>query len=876
MTGNEGKSAMWIEDEEDEVGEYLQLEERERIVKLRYLASGLTYGRKIDLDDDRVQLRGVNISATGEVYPRVGRVDFIRMQEVFKESDDSVLDWVLQRFCKPKTEAWSDYMAVRSGRRQERADGLGEHSVVKSAVPRYVPPWERRLIEKKEKANAKKGGAKVKTYTLSQVLSDTYIRDKYEIPVRLINSLRTMAVTAPADAAATAAEYLQAQSTVKLRVEAASYSTGLLAAKRSIHRLAITQPPLQANVVSLIAGQVMTMMGDQDTPEEWCVQGPLCHAETIVDIYRLAVAGGKHETIFLFAEETAKLRIDIYIGNHCVSPTVIGHVGDVSSELSDEGTLAALTEAQLSELENLKLGVLSVDGNRTCQASALQLERRAVLINQHVVEEVENPVVSGKSLEAKTWIADDVWVSKVVGPVVPWKFRAAEVGEYAFVMYRNMRGVSLSPLFQVKSVNGVRLLSELVDGMGAGMSGGAVLALSDLSLLGIHSGASNQRLIATAITSTLYQDVCEYITRSESACYSDDSIGDAMLELFTTRRLEPQLLNVVASLFPVFESDNFVGSALRLNDKLVSSCVYGNARSGFGEEIALGETNGFYRSSTKVDGESVQLVRPPNLYEPVVVVGTDGKSPFITSELRVRFRAVHGSHFITSPPTALLYPVTGGAVVSLQDGAVLGTVVRASTSEQYGLQLFCASLPEGTQYRVDPATELARLFPRLEAKWGEDALNACFTHHSALEDTSLSDGLVKMGEFALSVRLKLELRKAGLERDALIVSRRLLNTDVVAGLAMDLGLMRMVKTGDGVNVVTSVAAAERVMYGLVALVVMYESEQVASQWLDMLGLVPYHHRFQHGAVLQPPAKLMRRASESGVDDGSGRVLLPAE
>lgn len=802
----------------------------------------------------RACISGVNVDLRGRKYPRVSRDHFQVLENAVGTFNDSVLEIVLRRICQPGSDAWKNFMAVRKGKRVPMEDGKGDYIVERSAVPRYVPPWEKAKFGKQSVVH----GKKVKMYSLTQVLMDSYIRTKYDIPQKLIVSAGQLALTSPADAAATLQEFIQFRSKgsdVDIRVSAGAYASGSAGAVRDIRMMAKKAPALQAGTPCRVIGERFFAFADDTSETIWHVRGPLNRADTVMDVFRLAMTVGRHEAIHMFAQETAILGIDIFIGNDVVSPSIINHSAapDDYRYLNDSGVEEMLSPLAAQRFELLKVNVLSLDDGAVHRASSLRLSENVVLSTQHVYAELVNPVVQGVTLGVKQVIGGDLWAFKHGGFYSRWSFREPVIGELACVMFHNGEKVALSASFKVASCDGSLIISEHSDGVYPGMSGGAVVALSDMALLGVHRGAMLTKLRATRVTEATYFDVCDFVT--ESNAESDVPLDNVakISQLLVSRSLASVFQELVSSVTAVYDSGRRVGSALSVDGSLVTAVAPGfyevDKVSGLVEFVDRG--GGLLtvsRSGCVVP--SVSRCRSPQAGESVVLLGLDGSQLLLSDELRVSHVGPYARNFVVTPADGLEAGMVGSVAVSLYDGCVLGIMVK-----EVSQGVFCMGVNAGgDEVRPSAAEEVARVFPKFTVSaWDQGLLSKAFDVAEAVD-------LADLGKAELRVRFKRKL--LGLAVPHAQWSSRLASVASEAALAKcvdDIGLVSSMVVHNE-NGVASVADRATVMAALVAVVVMHETTEEVDNWLDALGLW----------VDRP--SMVRRSSGFDVLAVDGRVL----
>lgn len=829
---------------------------------------GLVNGSVPRVSTTRALLRGVNVRGDGVEFPRVSRKDYRVIVAAQEGYDDTVLVQLLSRLCRPGSEAWKNFMATRGGKRREIQNAKGEYDVSRLNVVRYVPPWERRKL-----AAAEKDG-KVKKYTLAQLFSDTYVRDKYDIPVKVMASISNLALTSPADAAATAQDCMMQRSKgsgVKIKVTAGAYASGVQAAARDIHMMAAVKPNVQIGNPAMVVGEWLYLDG-QDTQYTWKVKGPLTHASSVVDIHRIAMTSGAHETMHCFGVETAKLRIEIILDSgEVVSSTVLGHVGDPGDlrYLQDCGLVEVLKPDLQDKFHKLKTNVMSLCESGSHRATALQLNDKALVVNQHVLETVTAAQVNGKVLGARQVLGGDLWAFGSNAEYCPWSFREPVVGELACIMYHNGMTPNLSPAFPVVGNDGLHLLSERVEGVVPGMSGGAVVALSDFSLLGVHCGETVSRLKATRITETVFQDMCDFVTETSVGADSEEEQADSITQMLKSRGLARRVREVVSSMVSVYSGMDHVATAVKVRGELFSplpgarQLVYGDGTRVEAEFVKKEQSlvSAAYDDKLK----SLSRERLPQVGEAVVFLGLDKRGPITTNELKVTHVGPFSRNFSTTLPDDSGFSLIGAVALALHDGAVLGVAVSRSL---VGGGMFSVTLPQADVGRRSVTDVLEKTFPLMEAGiWDAEPISNVFDQSG--DDRTLL-GLAEIGQMHVRLQVVRELSERSVPHSRWgAIQTEVLEDKGLAKVFSDFGLEEHVRLSDGdLSVGLSPERSATTMLALLAVAFEYAGAEKVVEWLRSVKL------FDAVDAGRRPASIVRRPSGFSVFAEDGRELKP--
>lgn len=825
---------------------------------------------RVSTDVNRMMMRGGNIvvatvDRVPKVYPRVSHRDYDNMVYSTGESYFEEVQALLSRVCKPGSRVWRNYLSLHVAKRSQRADGRGDYHVVKNVEPPYAPPSE--LEWSKKNSNAK-----IKRYTLAQIFTDSYLHDKYGLSAKFRRDMQLVAITKPADAAATIQDALNSLSPkVHIKVTAGGYAETRIQAAATIGNLADGKPVASAVVDSSVSAGQLYLWGPLGYNKDWFVVGPLRNGVQIEQIHRLATWSGVQEVMFLLSMETQALGIEINDGVHYVSPFIIGHVNTAGHELpgaSHPLALEALGPLAHDRMQLLSRNIRPVYGEKSLLASAVQVDWKMLLINDHVKQVDEETRVDDVSLAGGVPVSHDLWMHSIEGSYENWTFRQAVVGEVVAVFFHNGTEPVLSAPFVIDKVTGLHICAAKNGEIVSGMSGGALVALSDFSLLGLHCGTNLRHLLAIAYTSTMHWDLAEIMRDAEHVKQQRQTAADAVVMQLKNRGNHRHFVQSLDRLVALFDgAGGHVGSAVRVGDYCITTCPADRPYSIDAGLVEFTIDNGFVAKCEDPISPAgpLPVVRDPQLHEKVVVVGVGPDGHFMTHETLIRQVGVGARTFSLSATERNVYPLTGGLVMSVQDGAALGMFVRDATNPALGKLSLCVGFPKVTSKPVDVMETLQKAFPMLRPDvWDSAMLSTALRHPSAVQvGGSLlesNQGLALLGDSG--IRYKLYQSLFGSDIPAKYWTdyfKELQNNERLAELANELNLAPLLEAQQGLSFKSNAKAYADMMEALLGVILLHEEDETVDNVLAVLGLVPRSKEFKGARA--PYGHMMRRVSE---------------
>jgi len=439
---------------------------------------------------------------------------------------------------------------------------------------------------------------------------------------------------------------------------------------------------------------------------------------------------------------------------------------------------------------------------------------------------------------------------RAVGPgVSSWPLREARPGERVAICYRGPAGnVQYTSPLSVLTASADSLTLSMSHELVRGMSGGAVVALDDLAMLGVYEGVGRQQALALAFTPAMFASV-----HSVSDVVSVSNRGSFdVIEKMKDKGLGKYVEGVFDSLVPLFFRDAHVGHAVGG----LGGCVTSMDPNAVPLSVAPGATpfvytemRPFLYGSMELKLPTPLLRRAPSYYERVVVVGKDSDGPYYSEVTRVMHIGAGGANFsLETLDKDVELPYEGGLVMALSDAAVLGICVRQTSSPRLGVVEFCVPYPADSQsVTLDfrPVSDyLAKKYPMLHpSSWPVGVLEEVVTHSSC--QTYVESGRpfnAGMAPLAFLGDMVLKLRYGEKARDAAVPMS--LWASVIQSTQSDSALAAYAKLGgfdafvrfggatgplpEGSRVYAEAVAA------LVGAVYLYEAQETTEMFVDSL------------------------------------------
>lgn len=708
------------------------------------------------------------------------------------------------------------------------------------------------------------GRGQRRVYELAQILTDPFLIQKFQLEPRVVSTAKTMAVV-DANGSAT---YLQAairenRDFAKYEVTAGRYARSRKWAKDSINGQVTSKSLVPAHVECALIGEKLFLYGPGPESSRWSVFGPMWLGSEMRALYSVVLRAGPAQTCFAFGTEITVLDIDITDKGVVLSPSVELHAGPQCDlpHATSVHTASLLSAEGVLKVSSMRRSIepVFVDGEQC--ACAVRVSRRHVLVNAHVIDSGAQVRVGEVLAKPQRLISRDLWLVEARNEFfeMEWSLRDAVKAEQVVVCYLKGNAVQCTAPMSVRNADESMLITSMTMDLQPGMSGGAVIALRDMSLLGVYSGVSSQLAVTGVFSQSHYVDLCTEEDESESSRARASGASGSVYTALKDRGLGRVLDRAVEVMEPIYKGTVHVGMGYHHKGQLRTTCdvrdtlVVGTARRGL-EFSPAGD--GLYAASTPnaspkfADGP--MLVRKPQWGESVFVVGRDDAGPYVSKIVKVLHLGLGAKTFVIGNVTAGdSLPLAGGLVVAVSDASVVGQFRSGICTEVYGLATNCVGIPgdagAGSTTWEEVRDKLKTLFPMLNPKdWPDSLIEECFTHSSAqgyTDTTRLFNvgnaPLAYVGDAIAKVRLGLSMRSAGVAKQRWEKFFQGLQTDSKCALvAEEFGLADMIVVGNGVSLARGCKAHSTVLEALVAVVYLQETTSVLEEFLCALGLVP--------------------------------------
>lgn len=775
-------------------------------------------------------------------------------------------------FLQPGTQEWREYFSTRKvvempefggGKRVEVTSNINEKLHPEDIV--HMPLNEVRLRWAAQGApvdelKQEDVGRPPRRYELVNVLTDMFLIDKFAFPEAFLNSVKFMAITDPDQAAMKVQSYIRTRPGSELAtVSVGKYARSKTWAKNSVNAHAARFPETVAACDAVVSGKKVSVHFPE-LPEykAWFVVGPLVYMRELMSVFKICCSAGTEATMFALGTELTILDIDINNGETFECPTLYLHAGSHAGLPEQSSPLVGncLSSDGRIQLEAYREYVEVVDVAGVSVGSAVRISSKYVLLSDHLIGKGEGVTVGGLSVYPERMLSKDLWLAKCVSDKeVAWPLRDAEVGESVIVCYRREDAFQFSPPLTVRSTDGRVLVTSKSQELLGGMSGGAMVALSDFSLLGVYEGVGAMTAMGAVFSQEMFTDVCSSDRLSEADHDQAVEVDGSLVSELREKGLTQYVRAATEAIDPVYSGVSHVGMGFSSQGKFVTTCDpdAGPLRVGRDSVPSTFEEVGKEQYVTKASNPSrgPLLYRKPTYGEKVFVLGKDDEGPYFSSrESRVVHIGLSARSFVIGPVDALSpLPFVGGLVVAMSDAAVLGQYVRHSVSDLLGEAGSCVTLMGSTALQVahsEPAgVVLEKAFPMLHpGAWGEGVLEEVFTHSSTqlrVEGGYFNSGdlpLGFIGDSSVRVALGTRLRELGLSRDEWkSVVDKVLSVSCLAEKAESLGLASMVRVGPGVRLHHGSKAHADVLYALCGAVYLNETQDVWTSFLEFIGVL---------------------------------------
>jgi len=705
-------------------------------------------------------------------------------------------------FLRPGTGEWDKFFSQRKVVKRDTEDGARLVSVTSNIAD---------VLSSKKAPQVISVGARPKRFEVVHLLTDLTLVDKFSIKGGLRAEIRNLAVVDTVRAAKKLQDHVRKyEGYEKAEVLPGSYLRSWKGARESIKVHSARFPVVSVAVDATFIGDKVFMYGEAGV-DGWRVFGPDKVASLVKLVHRMVSASSCESVAFALGPELTILDIDVHDGYDVISPVRERHAGnhDLLPAPTSPRVNSLLSTAERQRLEEMcrACETLAVDGE-DC-ATAVRVTSRYVLLNTHVADEDGEKTSNGVSFYPRRAIGRDLWVAEAPGPEVAWHLREAVVGEKVVLCYRRHTELVLSGPVTVLTVSAETIAVEKDASMLPGVSGAAVVALSDLSLLGLYDGVAMRRGLVAAFTPAMYTDVCSASEPDVGCQVSVRAGGEGIYVSMSRRGLSRMVDGAMDALIPLYSGAKHVGMGFSHAGEVVTACDPDASPLALGPDtrpLVFDVLTPAYFSAAVAEPlpPPPPVVRKPAYGERVFVVGKDFEGEYCgTTFGKVEHVGVGAAHFrVAGMELEGTLPLVGGLVVAYADAAVVGVVYRARLGADMKSEVYCTAFPEVLPSAVvkeeSDAEKLEKVFPFLNpAAWPEGLVSEALQHSSA--DGAYSQvKLAMIGDSAMRTFLFTALRDAGVPPRKW---QTVLQTDqtnaVMSKVCDDLGLADLLKVGGG-------------------------------------------------------------------------------
>jgi hypothetical protein len=450
-------------------------------------------------------------------------------------------------------------------------------------------------------------------------------------------------------------------------------------------------------------------------------------------------------------------------------------------------------------------------------------------------------------------LARDLWLARTDEVSFDgWLVRAPRSGERVVLCYKRFDVMQYSDPVELFTTDGDVLTFQRDSCMVPGVSGAAIVALEDFSLLGVYDGVGLQKAMGSAFTPAMFVDVCAeeemHASRHESAVDGQDT----MYGRFKRRGLAKALDAVSAALVPLYNGPFHVGMGVVAGGLLRTTCDPDLAplAPGKGEAPLVFERVGAVHETEFVRERGIGPAhwRRPNYGERVFVVGADEEGPYYShTAARVVHVGASAKFFqVVGLDEDRALPLLGGLVVAEADAAVLGYYAGARFSAAHGQVGQCEAYraAASSAAREGPPEEaLLKVFPFLRPRsWTAGVAEECLVHASAQayqDGRAFNSGftpLANIGDAALAAAAKVRLREQGVPT---ALWQTYLKADqsnaVMAKKAEELGLTKLMRVGVGFEYKSGSKVAADLLEAVAGAVYLCETSSVFLTFAETVG-----------------------------------------
>lgn len=564
------------------------------------------------------------------------------------------------------------------------------------------------------------------SYQLEAVLLDEGIQRKFHISRQMLARARAIAVDDAVEAASMLQKHVRTFADFNMAtVSPGNYGYTWKTARESLKHYASKFPMVSVNTEALFCGDRIFIYSE-NKDERWRVSGSERVAWLVRLVHRIVSATSPEEANFYLNKELSLLDICVVVDLDALSPNLKHHASS-HLDLSEGKTLNQISS--LTTNMRMKLAALCsknlalVDIDRTPCATAVRVSNRHSVTCEHVLLEGSSMSINGASANERYSLAEDLIVARVNGQYEPWHLREPRRDESVIVCYRRFDEIQCAGPFTICDFSAFTINFTNSEQLKPGMSGGALIALSDLALLGIHSGASAYSGLGLRYSVDLSARMWSF----------DDTLSEVdtvhintyePLALMRTRGLNSNCRLCAASLNAVVSEGRHVGNALNVKMGLCAApkLIHGVLQALPSVKVGLSssDTCGIdYFEAAGIDTVVPQAFRRPIFGEHVLLMGKSlSGQPYVTNtDVKVTQTYDSCNFQVSGVDYQNSELLLGCAVLAVKDGAVLGMVVSQNPSPDEAITQTTAECSfvsgEIEDAYIKPMNELSKVFPNL-------------------------------------------------------------------------------------------------------------------------------------------------------------------
>lgn len=697
--------------------------------------------------------------------------------------------------------------------------------------------------------------AKKKVYTLDDLFYDTAVCSKFGMTTAELQVVKRTATLDPAAACRNLSQRLQ-QAGHDCTVTPGNYAKGKRSARGKLHAAvdAAYVPPPDVDMVAIGDQVIVEGPKGRNGRPLWSCSGETRVAPEVIACARLALLHGVVTVRHVFEELMMTCGVTL-VEEGIIVGDVEYHYGDPTKPI--EGIAGTDGSSLLPAVRAAGNRILPLVQGGCVVATAVRVTPGTSYANWHVIErgasysapvalkytDAQSGVVKQCPVSSLHEVAADIWmVEHEVSAYSEgaWVPREADVGESCVLVYAGMSGPEFSGTIEVvrKEAGSVVTTRPLQARMG--VSGAALVALSDGALLGIYRGAAFD-LCSCAVVGLGGYDI-QTMDASEVNLYSpaiaaapDESQADSVYEQFQRRGLADTLAAALSSLKPLYVRGQHVAYTVRHGEMTYTplDCDVWPVTDTEARSLAFERVEGDRFRARALEGQPpLRQIRLPRANEKVYVVGSDTQGAYFSRPLVInRLSTDHMSFWLSGDPAEGSpdeFVYAGALIVADTDGAVVGQFHTAMVTGVGKLSKCAGFVSRVLAPTAGRASALNALSPAVLAElWDPKMVSGLLD----LDPQTVGE-YASVGSQVIQSAVVVHLRRAGEDPSAAVsvVS----DTSWIGARAFDCGFHQFVRARSNVGFrpTDRLADAFRAFLGMLAVA---QDQQAVSDTLEHLG-----------------------------------------